>query len=89
MSAEAAEMEDLSRICGGLLINIGTMLASGVESARLAGMCEVISTRSGILSEPIQVSARIRIGSQSCLTPLVWVRVHLGRETFTVSHFRL
>ncbi|KAH6897639.1 thiamine biosynthetic bifunctional enzyme, partial [Coprinopsis sp. MPI-PUGE-AT-0042] len=56
MSAEAAEMEDLSKICNGLLINIGTMLATGVESARLAGVC-ANKNRKPIVFDPVGVGA--------------------------------
>ncbi|KAF5326278.1 hypothetical protein D9611_000486 [Ephemerocybe angulata] len=37
MATEPEEMEDLSKICGALLVNIGTMRADGLEGMRLAG----------------------------------------------------
>jgi len=37
MATEPREMEDLQRICGGLLVNIGTLTSSSVEGMRNAG----------------------------------------------------
>lgn len=37
MSDEPADVEDITSICGGLLINIGTLNASSIESMKLAG----------------------------------------------------
>jgi len=38
MATEPLEMDDMSKICGALLVNIGTMGAAGFESMMLAGM---------------------------------------------------
>ena len=37
MATEPEEMEDLAKICGSLLLNIGTLRADGLDGPRLAG----------------------------------------------------
>lgn len=37
MATEPQEMEDLARICGSLLVNIGTMGSAGKEGMQKAG----------------------------------------------------
>ncbi|TFK20930.1 thiamine biosynthetic bifunctional enzyme [Coprinopsis marcescibilis] len=56
MATEPAEMEDLAKICGGLLVNIGTMVASGVEGARLAGYY-ANKYRKPIVFDPVGIGA--------------------------------
>ena len=41
MATEPREMEDLARICGALLVNIGTMRAENLEGMLLAGMYSI------------------------------------------------
>ena len=38
MATEPQEMEDLARICGALLVNIGTLREDWLDGPRLAGM---------------------------------------------------
>ncbi|KAH9484936.1 putative thiamine biosynthetic bifunctional enzyme [Psilocybe cubensis] len=47
MATESKEMEDLSRICGGLLVNIGTMRAENLDGMMIAG------TSANVLKKPI------------------------------------
>ncbi|EAU91149.1 thiamine biosynthetic bifunctional enzyme [Coprinopsis cinerea okayama7 len=56
MATEPAEMEDLSKIANALLVNIGTMVSSGVEGARLAGVC-ANKYRKPIVFDPVGVGA--------------------------------
>jgi hypothetical protein len=39
MATEPREMEDMARIAGVLLVNIGTMRVEALEGMLLAGMC--------------------------------------------------
>ncbi|KAF6763224.1 thiamine biosynthetic bifunctional enzyme [Ephemerocybe angulata] len=56
MATEPEEMEDLSKICGALLVNIGTMRADGLEGMRLAGRY-ANKYRKPIVFDPVGVGA--------------------------------
>ncbi|PPQ78127.1 hypothetical protein CVT25_015652 [Psilocybe cyanescens] len=47
MATEPSEMQDLSRVCGGLLVNIGTMRAENLEGMMIAG------TSANVLKKPV------------------------------------
>ena len=43
MATEPSEMEDLTRISGSLLVNIGTMRAENLEGMVMAGECLIFT----------------------------------------------
>ncbi|KDR74997.1 hypothetical protein GALMADRAFT_69745 [Galerina marginata CBS 339.88] len=56
MATEPREMEDLSRICGALLVNIGTMRAENLEGMLMAGAF-ANSFRKPVVFDPVGVGA--------------------------------
>ncbi|KAF6753142.1 Hydroxyethylthiazole kinase family-domain-containing protein [Ephemerocybe angulata] len=55
LATEPEEMEDLSKICGALLVNVGTMRADGLEGMRLAGRY-ANKYRKPIVFDPVRAS---------------------------------
>jgi thiamine-phosphate diphosphorylase/hydroxyethylthiazole kinase len=56
MATEPEEMEDLAKICGALLLNIGTLRADGLDGPRLAGRF-ANKYRKPIVFDPVGVGA--------------------------------
>ncbi|TFK44211.1 thiamine biosynthetic bifunctional enzyme Thi4 [Crucibulum laeve] len=56
MATEPQEMEDLSRICGALLVNIGTMRAENLEGMQKAGFY-ANTFRKPIVFDPVGIGA--------------------------------
>ncbi|RXW23512.1 hypothetical protein EST38_g2347 [Candolleomyces aberdarensis] len=56
MATEPREMEDLARICGALLVNIGTLREDGLDGPRLAGQF-ANKFRKPIVFDPVGVGA--------------------------------
>ncbi|KAF9462272.1 thiamine biosynthetic bifunctional enzyme [Collybia nuda] len=56
MATEPQEMGDLSRICGALLVNIGTMRSDGKESMTLAGY-HANMNKKPVVFDPVGVGA--------------------------------
>lgn len=67
MSDEPADVEDITSICGGLLINIGTLNASSIESMKLAGR-KAADLGHAIVLDPVGAGAsRLRTETASRL----------------------
>ncbi|MBR3689853.1 MAG: hydroxyethylthiazole kinase [Eggerthellaceae bacterium] len=67
MSDEPADVEDITSICGGLLINIGTLNASSIESMKVAGR-KAADLGHPIVLDPVGAGAsRLRTETASSL----------------------
>lgn len=67
MATAPQEMEDLSKICGALLVNIGTLTTATAEGMKAAGM---YYHGSAVMLMFMQVILQIEMSSRLSSTPL-------------------
>lgn len=78
MSDEPADVEDITSICGGLLINIGTLNASSIESMKLAGR-KAADLGHAIVLDPVGAGAsKLRTETASSLLDELSIAVIRG-----------
>ena len=68
MADDAAEVEEITAICGGLNINIGTLNSRTVTSMLLAGK------KANQLGHPVATSRRLRPLPPARAPPRAWMR---------------